>query len=53
MAELDEYKETITNNIQDLEELINRSPLFSNNHKKWKQQISKLMSETRNQIRLL
>ena len=51
--ELDQYKQTISNYLIDLDQLINRSPLFSNDHKKWKGKIVKLMSEIRNQIRWL
>ena len=41
MAELEEYQESISTNLQHLEDLINRSPLFTNNHSKWLTQINK------------
>lgn len=47
MDELDEYKENITANLSNLEDLINRSPLFDNDPAKWRTQINGQFREIR------
>lgn len=53
MAELDEYKENIIANINNLEDLINRSALFNNDRVKWKTQINSQIREINKEIMLL
>lgn len=51
MAELEEIRENIIENFNNLEDFIDKSPLFSTDHKKWKAQATSQMRQIKNQIR--
>ena len=53
MAELEEYQESISNSLVNLEELINHSPLFNNDHEKWKAQITREQADIKKEILLM
>lgn len=51
MAEIEEYHEEIQTTISKLSNMIHRSPLFSTNKKKWKDECNKFIQNITDFIR--
>ena len=51
MAEIEEYEEEIQSTLKKLSDTIHRSPLFTSDKKKWRQECNRLIRTTLDYIR--